>query len=128
MAKKKQEQQLPDTTLELSNGHKVYFTDEMKGKHHLAMQRTVAKSMKSKPVISNDGKITDKTEVDLDKYQEELVNLFPHLVEKIEDEKGQEIEPSVEYYLNATFNDAKKLYSKVMELVASTRAGSVKKN
>jgi len=129
MAVKKQTkkvEQLPSNVVALSNGDKVFFTKEMLGKHHLAMQKTVSKAMKSKPTITEKGEIKNKVEIDIAEYEEQLVNLFPALVEKIEDKEGKPLEIDVNYYLNSRFEDARLLYSKIMETVANAR--STKKN
>lgn len=128
MASKKTKEKLPSNVLELGNGDKIYFAEVMKGKHYLALQKTVSRAIKSKPVISDDGQVVSKTEVDMEMYQEEVINVFPYLVDKIIDKDGNEKEASVEYYMESDFDDARTIYTFVFRLIAENQAGKVKKN
>lgn len=125
-SKNNDKKELPANVLALSNGHKIYFAEEMKGKHYLALQKTVSKAITSKPTIDEKGKIVSKTEVDMEEYQTQVINVFPFLVDKIEDKDGKEVVPSVEYYMESNFQDAKDIYTFVFSLI--TEANKVKKN
>lgn len=127
MSKKKQEKEtLPSNVLELGNGDKIYYAEEMKGKHYLALQKTVSKAITAKPVIDEHGKIVNKTEVDFEEYQTQVINVFPFLVDKIVSKDGKIIEPSVEYYMESSFEDAKTIYTFTFQLI--TEANRIKKN
>lgn len=122
MAKKKEIQnKLPENVLVMSNGDKIYFCTEFKGKHHLALQQTVSNAISTNPVIGEGGKIENKTKIDMKEYQQQVVNVFPYLVDKLEDKDGKPKEPSVEYYMEADFDDAAAIYDTVFALITNRR-------
>jgi len=121
MAKKETKEKLPDNVLVLSNGDKIYFATEFKGKHHLALQQTISTAISSNPVIDDNGKVVSKTEINMKEYQKQVINVFPFLVDKMEDKEGKAIEPSVDYYMEADFDDAAAIYNKTFALITNRR-------
>lgn len=124
-AKAKEVKKLPENALELSNGDTIYFIEELTGRQHLAMQQTVSRAFKSKPVIGKNGQVEGKIDMDHERYQREIVNMFPHVVSKMTDKDGNKIEPSVDYYLDSHFEDARKIFNSVFRIL-NTRFDSKK--
>lgn len=117
MAKKKQVQN--DNEFTTSEGVTITFVEKLKGKHYLAMQKTIAKSIKTTQKIV-DGQVVDDAQTDMGEYSEQVINMFPILVQKIVDKDDKEIKATVDFFMELDYEDAREVYNKVTSLVSQT--------
>lgn len=113
--------------VKLSNNHTIYFAEKLKGKHYLALNQGIGSMLgiDAEKMVTNPS--APKLEkMDMGQYFKSVIELFPVFVDRIDDEHGNDVIPTMEYYYELDYSDADLVYQKLAETLNQVQQKKIK--